>query len=193
MDKMKVVCIGDSLTYGYGVSNKENWISFINKKNKLNFINKGINGDTTGGMLSRFYRDVIDDKPQYVLIMGGTNDFITGNSLGAVQANIMAMVHQAYHNKIIPIIGTSIKADVENIREDWKAIADFKEVDFKMAEYNKWLNKFCSVFKIADIDFCTEFKNRTSSKYSSFFIDGLHPTKEGHEIIADIVYDFIMR
>lgn len=190
---MKTVCIGDSLTYGYGVHNGEKWISFINEKNKLNFINKGINGDTTGGMLSRFYRDVIDQKPEYVLIMGGTNDFITGNSLGAVQANIMAMVHQAYHNKIIPIIGISIKADVENIREDWKAIADFKEVDFKMAEYNKWLNKFCSVFKIAYIDFYTEFKNRISSKYSSFFIDGLHPTKEGHEIIADIVYDFIIR
>ena len=95
---MKIVCLGDSLTYGYGVPRKDTWISLLNKRGTDNYINKGINGDTSGGMLARFNSDVVEEKPKMVFIMGGINDFILGSGLESVKTNIMAIVHQAYHH-----------------------------------------------------------------------------------------------
>ena len=75
---MKLICIGDSFTRGFGVKKKESWVSQISIEN-ADVINMGINGDTTSGMLARFTNDVILEKPNYVLITGGTNDFISGS------------------------------------------------------------------------------------------------------------------
>ena len=56
---MNIVCIGDSLTKGYGVNPSKCWVSMlqdslnvptVNKKRKLL--------DTSSGILSRFSRDV---------------------------------------------------------------------------------------------------------------------------------------
>src|SRR5665647_575487 len=94
---MKIVCIGDSLTQGFGVSNRENWVALMNKSSKVEFINKGINGDTTSGMLSRFNKDVIEEKPKIVIIMGGLNDIIVENSPGGIQSNIMSMAVSYTH------------------------------------------------------------------------------------------------
>jgi acyl-CoA thioesterase-1 len=185
---MKIVCIGDSLTQGYGVGRTENWVALLNQKNENEFINKGINGDTTGGMLSRFQRDVIDEKPQYVIIMGGGNDFIMGDSLGSVRANIMAMVHQAYHHRILPILGTGIKTDAESFRKDWAEITDVGRLNEKIIAHRDWIIKFCGTFNTKYIDFCAELENRIGGKYGSYLFDGLHPSKEGHRILADIAY-----
>lgn len=185
---MKIVCIGDSLTQGYGVRRTENWVALLNEKNENNFINKGINGDTTGGMLSRFQRDVIDEKPQYVIIMGGANDFIMEGNPGSVRANIMAMVHQAYHHRIIPILGTGIKVDEVNFRKDWAEITDVGRLDEQIAEYRDWIIKFCGTFEVKLIDFYAEFDRKIDGRYGSYLFDGLHPSKEGHGIMADIAY-----
>lgn len=190
---MKVVCIGDSLTYGYGVSNKKNWVSLLNERCKIRFVNKGINGDTSGGMLARFYKDVVYEKPTFVMIMGGTNDFIFENSLTVVKSNIMAMVHQAYYNRITPIIGIGIKVDNENFREDWASITDINQLNRKILEYRQWIIDFSRVFNIANVDFYEEFQNKTGNKYATYLIDGIHPSKEGHSIMADIVKEYISR
>ena len=42
------------------------------------FVNRGISGQVTGEMLGRFKADVIDLKPEAVLILAGTNDLARG-------------------------------------------------------------------------------------------------------------------
>jgi len=190
---MKVICIGDSITQGYGVPYKENWVELLNENKGIEVINKGINGDTSGGMLSRFYRDVVDEKPRFVIIMGGANDFISGNTMGAVKSNIMAMVHQAYYNRLTPILGISIKADIHNFREDWAKLTDVDHFNYKVLEYRKWILSFCNIFNVMYIDFCDEFENKIKGDYGNYLTDGLHPSKEGHQILADIAYEHINR
>ena len=184
---MRIICIGDSLTEGYGVSRLENWVSLLNEKSEHEFINKGISGDTTGGMLSRFQRDVLEEKPKYVIIMGGGNDFIMGNNPGSVRANIMAMVHQAYHGRIIPILGTGLRSDAGTFRSDWAEIADIAFLNEATSAQRDWILQFCQVFKVKHIDFYEKFEIGKYSK--SLLFDGLHPSKEGHRILANIAYE----
>lgn len=184
---MKIVCLGDSLTFGYGVSKSKNWVELLNVKGSAQFVNKGISGDTSGGMLSRFHKDVIEEKPKYVVIMGGVNDLIAGASLGVVQANIMAMVHQAHHYKIIPVLATSIMLDIDNIRKDWAELSDFKTLNESILEYRDWMMKFSGTFSVDIIDVFTKFHDVVKGDYKRYFIDGIHPTEEGNKILAAIV------
>ena len=124
---MKVICLGDSFTFGFGVKKQDCWVSRLDIDG-YSFVNKGINGDTTSGMLARFERDVVSENPNYVLITGGVNDFISGSSLQIPQNNYMAMVHQAFHRKIIPIVGISPGFDPDLMRKDWAAFQDFHQV-----------------------------------------------------------------
>ena len=89
MHNTNIICLGDSFTRGFGVRKKENWISQAYPENTT-LINAGINGDTTSGMLARFSRDVIEHRPDYVLITGGINDFIVGSSLDIPKNNYCA-------------------------------------------------------------------------------------------------------
>jgi lysophospholipase L1-like esterase len=58
MEKMMktLVCHGDSLTAACEMDHRSTWPSLVESRLKINVINNGIGGDTTGGLLSRFYR-----------------------------------------------------------------------------------------------------------------------------------------
>ena len=69
-----IVCHGDSLTEGAEVEQSDTWPALAEKELNIRLVNSGISGDTTGGLLSRFYHDVIQYRPDILIIMAGTND-----------------------------------------------------------------------------------------------------------------------
>lgn len=183
---MKLICIGDSFTRGFGVKKKESWVSQISIEN-ADVINMGINGDTTSGMLARFRNDVVLEKSNYVLITGGTNDFISGSDCSIPQNNYMAMVHQAFHSGIIPVVGIEPGFSPENVRADWAVFSDFQKVFDKQLQLGEWLKKMCKTFGVFYIDFYEGLNLVTqNASEKAMFIDGLHLTAEGHKLIAEI-------
>ncbi len=73
-ERNSIVCLGDSITYGFPFGPEESWVALSAQALGLNMVNKGANGDTTRGMRRRFKRDVVSLNPAYVIIMGGAND-----------------------------------------------------------------------------------------------------------------------
>lgn len=183
---MKIICIGDSLTYGYGIKRSNIWTNLAKNKLNIDIINEGINGDTTGGMLSRFNNSVIAKKPDVVFMMGGTNDLIAGATLGVIQANIMAMVHQSFNKLIIPIIGIPSKVDIKNIRKDWAEFSDFYKISSEMEKYKSWIIEFSKTFGVNYIDFNSEIDSIASFLNENIYIDGLHLNEVGQKIMSEI-------
>ncbi len=185
---MKIVCLGDSLTYGYEVPRGDNWVSLAGAASGHEFVNRGLNGDTTGGFLARFYAEVLVAAPAAVIIMGGCNDIMTsGTDLGA-RANLSAMVHQAAGRAIRPILAIPPPMDGPNVRKDWAQLADFDQVQRTLADFVGWLRSFAGIFGILTIDFYRLFQpdpGRTLD--SGLYIDGLHPNRTGHRMMADEV------
>ena len=105
---MKLICIGDSLTFGYGVRPSQRWTRLCAQETGWEIVNEGISGDTTGGMLVRLRallaeRDICVQRP-LVLLMGGANDiFFSGTDTGA-RANMGAMLNQLLSLGVIPIV-----------------------------------------------------------------------------------------
>ena len=191
MNELKIVCIGDSLTYGYRVRRSKTWINLSEKELKINIKNKGISGDTTGGMLSRFREDVISEKPKIAFIMGGSNDVISGADLGVPQSNIMAMVHQARGNMITPILGLPTKIDVDEVIEEWSSFTDYEKISKQLYKYNNWLKKFSKAFEIDYIDFNISINRLSDEELHNIYLDGLHFNAKGHELMAKIFIDKI--
>ncbi|KZL89212.1 GDSL-type esterase/lipase family protein [Clostridium magnum] len=185
---MKIVCIGDSLTHGYKVKSSEVWTSLVQDKCRFELLNKGVIGDTTGGMLARFEKDVIGNKPSHVIIMGGTNDLIMEVPLGVILSNLTAMTHQARANKIKPIIGIQLLLEPTIAQKHWQGVANFYRVNEEITELRKRIAGFGNAFDVQIIDFYAEFNRHiTLENKLDFYIDGLHPTIKGNEIMANTV------
>jgi lysophospholipase L1-like esterase len=189
---MKIVCIGDSLTYGYGVDPFDSWVSVVRRGTGLDIINKGINGDTTEGMLYRFDMDVISKNPDRVFVMGGSNDLIMNIEPSLVESNITAMCRLSVDKSIEPIIGIPPNVDIGNVREDWANYSDFSMVAERLAKYRQRLLRYSRISGVKHLDFYSEIEKRAIDGIGGLYFDGLHFNEMGHRIMADIFYSFLM-
>jgi len=170
-----IVCIGDSLTFGYGVHAKDAWPHIVTEEMGITMINRGENGDTTAGMLSRFYEDVVLERPDRVFLMGGTNDIMMGVSVDFILENISLMLDKAKLAGIEAIIGVPPGINFKG----FKAFTDR-------------LIKYCQTEKLDYVDFEHLYPVRMSLRgYSRLYSDNLHPTKEGHHVMAEIFCKFL--
>lgn len=196
MHNTTIVCLGDSFTRGFGVKKRDNWISQTHIEEVV-LSNAGINGDTTSGMLARFSRDVIDQKPDYVLITGCINDFIVGSSLDIPKNNYMAMAHHAAAHMITPIVGIAPGFASGQIREDWAAFTDFKKVAENHLTLRLWLHAFASTFHFPIFDFYAGFESYKAHNSlltdDELYLDGIHLTASGHKAIAGIAAHMITK
>ncbi len=180
---MKLVCLGDSLTYGYGVPRRDCWVSLCAERTGHTLVNRGITGDTAGGMLSRFGRDVLNERPDRVLIMGGANDiFLTGSDLRA-RADLGALVHQSVAAGIRPMLGLPIPLSPALVPPPWTELTDFFALEPVFRAYRDWLLRFAGIFRIQTVDF--SLPAFAPPEGMRLYLDGLHPNREGHRLMAD--------
>ena len=85
---MSIVCLGDSLTYGYEVPTSQSWVSQLATLSHWDLINKGIPGETTLDMKRRLNSDVFHLNPSKIIFMGGTNDLFLGRSINEILSTI---------------------------------------------------------------------------------------------------------
>lgn len=184
-----ILCLGDSFTKGFGVKKEQNWISLFNMPG-INLINAGINGDTTSGMLARLKYHVEESSPDFILITGGINDFISGSGTDIPQNNYMSMIHQSAAWRVFPIIGIAPAFDCDNVRSDWASFCDFREVEKKHLALRKWLHSFAKTFHVPCLDFYEGLEKLSAENVKntdeSLYIDGIHMTARGHKLIAGI-------
>lgn len=90
---MKIICIGDSITYGQNVRACEAWPAILERLTGHDVRNAGVCGDTTRLGLERFPRDVQLHKPDAVVVQYGCNDANRWDSdLGPERVGIDAYV-----------------------------------------------------------------------------------------------------
>lgn len=182
---MKIVCLGDSLTCGYGVPRRDCWVSLAAEATGHTLVNRGINGDTTGGMLARFGRDVLGEQPDRVLLMGGANDIIFGGSDAPARLNLTAMANQAVANRIRPMIGLPTPVYAEGIPEPWLSVTGYQSLLPIFSAYRDWLVRFAGIFGFKTVDFTVP--GLLPPEGHTHYLDGLHPDKEGHRLMAEAV------
>ncbi|MEA4828128.1 MAG: GDSL-type esterase/lipase family protein [Clostridium sp.] len=182
---MKIIFIGDSLTYGYRVDEEKRWPNTIGEKFQIEILNRGELGDSTAGMLLRFYEEAIKKSPDIIIIMGGTNDFLMNCSVENVQKNIYAMIKEAgqYHIKVI--LGIQPPIIPYMAEKFWVPNVNYTEINEKISQYSEWVKDFGAMHNLLYIDFFNKFNELLKNKPpEEYYIDGLHLNSKGHEVMA---------
>ena len=92
-----LLILGDSISAGYGINQKDNWVSVLQNKfdndgTSIKLINSSVSGDTTSGGLQRLKRDLQKFDPDYVLIELGGNDALRGYPIKRIKDNLQTMI-----------------------------------------------------------------------------------------------------
>ena len=103
-EEEKLLILGDSISAGYGVNKKDNWVYLIQQKfneegKSIKLINSSVSGDTTGGGLGRLAKNLKKFNPDFVLIELGGNDALRGYSINLIKSNLEKMIALAKQNK----------------------------------------------------------------------------------------------
>jgi lysophospholipase L1-like esterase len=181
---MKIVCLGDSLTAGYGVRPEECWVSLLNAQTPHTWINAGICGDTTGGMLARLNESVFSREPDAAVLLGGINDILTSGSWSCAKANMTALVCQCAARGIRPIVGIPlpVRADAPH---PWEA-GSLRQAAAQADAYADWLRLFARRLRLRTADFNAACRLcvQATDWDRTFLPDGLHPSPCGHRAMA---------
>ena len=101
----RIICFGDSLTYGTGASDGMSYPSQLSRLIGRDVVNAGVPGDTTGDGLNRLEDYVLSQSPRLVLITLGGNDLKNGISKETAFANLKQIVERIQDAGAVVIIG----------------------------------------------------------------------------------------
>lgn len=181
---MNIVCIGDSLTKGYGVSPAKCWVTMLKDALNSPMVNKGVIGDTSSGILSRFSRDVRKEETSKVIIMCGTNDALLYRNMRNVYRNIEAMISEATKNEITPIILFPPKIIKELAVERWDKNIDYDRSENLLNTLKISLTELSQEKNVQFIDLSALMP--ADSKYYS---DGIHFNDLGNDFVFNVLKD----
>ncbi len=179
--KVKIVFMGDSITEGWSLSDP----NFF-KKNS--FVNRGIGGQTSPQMLLRFKQDAIHLSPNMVIINAGTNDIAENTGPSTTQMiidNITSMAEICMKNNIAVALSTILPV----FKYSWNE--NIINVPEKISNVNRNLKKYSKDNNIQFIDYYSSMVNEQKGLMSAYGSDGVHPTKEGYNVMADILRNTI--
>lgn len=182
---IKIVALGDSLTEGMVSSSWDMfpYTEFLKEMagSGIEFKNRGICGELTGQMMVRLKKDVLELKPDYMILLGGANDIGWGLAAEKILKNLMEMCLIAWQHNVRPVLCAIPPV------EGSPAANEIRE------NINGELAAFCREENIPYIDLytplCGPGDEGLKAEYSD---DGLHLSPEGYRKVAEIVYsDFI--
>jgi len=174
-----IAFVGTSLTAGYGLAAPEDdrYTAVLQRRVDslgLGFrvVNAGVSGDTSRGGLERMDW-VLRTDPRVLVIELGGNDGLRGIDPAAMEDNLQAIIDRAREQRPdIRIVVTGMQAP-PNLGPRYGQ--EFAAVFARIAERND--TEFVP-FILEDVGGIPELNQA----------DGIHPTPEGHRIMADNVW-----
>ncbi len=172
----RVVLMGNSITEGWPKFYPEFFES-------SQYIARGISGQTTPQMLLRFRQDVIDLKPEVVVILAGTND-IAGNTgpmtLDEILGYIISMCELAVANDIKIILSSVLPA----YEYPWKQELHPAE---QIVALNKMLQEYAKANGITYLDYFTPMADSKNGLKEKYTYDGVHPNRAGYIKMSELL------
>ncbi len=171
----RVVFMGNSIT--------ENWINTDPEYFKQHgYINRGIGGQTTPQMLVRFREDVINLKPDVVVILAGINDIAQNTGpmkLEDTFGNIISMAELAKANHIKVILSSVLPTYTIS----WHPGIDPKP---QIKQLNDLLKNYADKNSIAYIDYYHPMLADDGGIQKNLALEGLHPNLAGYKVMKPL-------
>ncbi len=179
-EKKVIIFFGNSLTAGYGLKMSEAYPALIQSKiDSLGLpytvVNAGVSGETTASGNSRVDWILESRVDVFILELGG-NDGLRGIPVGETSKNLQSIIDKVkagYPEAKIVLAGMQVPPNMG------KAYADeFSGIYPELAKANN----------VYLIPFLLE---RVGGERHLNLPDGIHPTAEGHKLVAETVWEVL--
>ncbi|HEX5433349.1 MAG TPA: SGNH/GDSL hydrolase family protein [Candidatus Angelobacter sp.] len=171
----RVVFLGDSITDIWKLD------KFFRGKP---YVNRGISGQTTPQMLVRMYPDVIDLKPDAVILLAGTNDIARNTGPATekmIEENYRAITElaQAHHIKVIICSLTPVS--------DYTARPQtVRRPPAQILKLNVWIKGYAARVHATFADYYSALEDSKGMLKDGYSNDGLHPNDRGFALLAPV-------
>ncbi len=177
--QVKLVFVGDSITEGYGLSQKDAYPSLLEDKLKqakipVKVLNGGVSGASSASAESRvkWYLKV---KPDWIVLQLGGNDGLRGQSLEETENNLAKAIELTRSKGVkVAILGIRIPT---NYGQQYRK--QFEEIFPKLSEKYQ-------------VPLLPQLLENVGGIPEMNLPDGIHPNKAGHRIIAKNVFEFFL-
>lgn len=178
-----VIMLGDSLTAGYRLTPDEALPSALERRLRerglsVTMVNAGVSGDTSADALNRYEFSVAASNPDLLVIAIGANDFLNGLDPRQARENIARLLEKAQRDGIPAALVGLTPPEKSEPRGALSQDFDYSEIYPELARsYGAPL-----------------FPNmlaRVAGRPEFLQDDGLHPTAEGVEAIAEDMTPFL--
>jgi acyl-CoA thioesterase-1 len=178
-----ILFFGNSLTAGYGVEPAEAFPALIQQKiDSMNLsykvINGGVSGETSAGGNQRI-DFVLKQQPVDIFVLElGANDGLRGIPLTETRKNLQAIIDKVkirYPSVKLVLAGMQMPPNLGTAYT-----SEFRNLYPALAEKN---NMILIPFLLEGVAGETQFNLE----------DGIHPTPEGHEVVANNVWQSIQK
>lgn len=207
--RKKMIFIGNSIVAGYPWGKSKSFTGVLRrilkdgdgdsagapafaKSTGFDIINKGVNGDTTAGIAARFKADVLSHKPDIVFYLTGANDFIYREA-GPEEAfgNLEGLAKRADEIGAVSVYITPTPVDAGKAGYMWLAGCgiSYDAVNRDLADFSEMLKGSGRLF--VDMNRLYQDYIEELGDPDLAYLDGVHPTPDGHKFMARQVLDVI--
>lgn len=179
-DVPRIVCLGDSLTAGLGVSPDEAYPALLEERLRAagypyEVTNAGVSGDTSAGALRRLDWALGGDVRVLVVALGG-NDGLRGLPVDAMRQNLSAIIEQA-QSRDIAVLLAGMEAPP----------------NFGGAYTREFREAYADLAKDYGVAFVPFLLDGVAGVRDLNQADGVHPTADGQRAIADLLWPELER
>lgn len=182
---MRIVCIGDSLTYGEGIESPHKWTDIVAASlPRHEVIAKGVCGDTTRLGLERFPQDVQELRPDVVVIQFGLNDCNRWDTDGGELPRVSP---EAFRANLIEMKRRARKFGARRV-----GIVDMTPTT-KESVHPLWWRFRGQIQSACEQSGAVLIKHTIPTIAESYLLeDGVHLSERGNQVIANAVTEFIL-
>ncbi len=176
-EKKKIIFFGNSITAGYRLDPNDAFPNLIQQKIDslgLNYecVNAGNSGETTSGGLNRL-NWVLKEGCEIFVLELGANDGLRGLDLSQTEANLNQIINTVF----------------EKVPEAKVLVCGMKVPPSMGEAYAKEYDEvFARIGQRDDISFIPFLLEGVAGIPDLNLEDGIHPTEEGHKILAETVW-----
>jgi acyl-CoA thioesterase-1 len=172
----KIIAFGDSLTAGFGLSEKESYPYLLQQKLNadgydIEVVNAGVSGDTTLGGLERSDWVLEQENAKILILELGANDLMRGVPVAKMKENLDKIIRKAKAKNLKVLLCGMLAPPTVG--------ANYQR-DFMMA--------FPDLADEHKVEFLPFLLENIATKKELNQADGIHPNAEGERIMADNIY-----
>ncbi|MFA6829997.1 MAG: SGNH/GDSL hydrolase family protein [Bacilli bacterium] len=208
--KQKIACLGDSITYGYALNNRDDvYVNLLSQEDYAQSVqNLGLGGTTIGNSHVDYYLartflrryTQIEADTDIIIVFGGTNDYGSEKDQGVALGELFDTNQSTFYWAVEKLID-SIQSDYpeaklifatplqrNDARWGYPSTSPINQYGSTLEEYRDAIAELCKLYELPVVDlYNLEGMRASDSTFDSLLVDGLHPNPEGQKKIEEAI------